>query len=101
MSPIAFSQLAPLSEGNIPVQWHFMNREWTPTPVCRDFIRALEQCHAEWWGARFFGSCNTAKRELNMCLRNERITRAAKNREVSKERRERTEAAWKQLEVEV
>lgn len=39
--------------------------------VCKDFIAALEECHSEWWGARFTGACNQAKRELNLCLRKE------------------------------
>ncbi|KAF8516958.1 hypothetical protein BU17DRAFT_50396, partial [Hysterangium stoloniferum] len=67
--------------------------------ACRDFIKALEACHAEWWGARYFGSCNKVKNELNLCFRKERLRRAAQNREVSKERRTRIEAAWKELEM--
>jgi Cytochrome c oxidase biogenesis protein Cmc1 like len=39
--------------------------------VCKEFIAALEECHAEWWGARFTGACNQVKRELNLCLRKE------------------------------
>lgn len=30
MSPTTFSQLGELSEGVVPVVWHFMSREWTP-----------------------------------------------------------------------
>ncbi|KAF8495366.1 hypothetical protein JB92DRAFT_2553210, partial [Gautieria morchelliformis] len=66
--------------------------------VCKDFIAALDQCHSQWWGARFMGTCNKAKQELNMCLRKERLDRAARNREVSRERRKKTEAGWQGLE---
>ncbi|KIJ44261.1 hypothetical protein M422DRAFT_228303 [Sphaerobolus stellatus SS14] len=65
--------------------------------VCKDFIEALERCHSEWWGARFIGTCNQTKHELNMCLRRERLERQTQNQIVAKERKERREAAWKDL----
>ncbi|ELU35539.1 rare lipoprotein A (RlpA)-like double-psi beta-barrel domain-containing protein [Rhizoctonia solani AG-1 IA] len=30
LSPNAFEALAPLSQGVLPVSWHFMNRNWSP-----------------------------------------------------------------------
>jgi Cytochrome c oxidase biogenesis protein Cmc1 like len=38
--------------------------------VCRDFIEALEECHASGW-QKFIGGCNVQKDELNHCLRTE------------------------------
>ncbi|KAI0781169.1 hypothetical protein BD413DRAFT_503228 [Trametes elegans] len=64
--------------------------------VCRDFIQALEACHANGW-SRWTGACNQAKHELNMCLRKERIDRTTKNREEAKTRREKTEQALREL----
>lgn len=39
-------------------------------PVCREFIQALDACHANSW-ARLTGGCNQEKDSLNMCLRKE------------------------------
>ena len=38
--------------------------------VCQEFIKALEDCHANGW-SRFTGACNRQKDELNHCLRSE------------------------------
>jgi hypothetical protein len=38
--------------------------------VCQEFIKALEDCHANGW-SRFTGACNRQKDELNHCLRAE------------------------------
>lgn len=38
--------------------------------VCKDFIQALEACHATGW-KRFTGACNDTKNELNKCLHGE------------------------------
>ena len=84
--------------------------------VCREFIEALERCHSTWWGARFTGACNRSKQELNLCLRKEvrrysvssspvlmclrhlqRVGRAARNREASRERRAKIEEGWQKL----
>ena len=45
--------------------------------VCQEFIKALEDCHANGW-SRFTGACNQQKDELNHCLRSE--VRAAQSR---------------------
>lgn len=62
--------------------------------VCREFIKALEECHASGW-SRFIGTCNKHKEELNNCLRAERSKKAAANREDSKARKARAEQASK------
>ncbi|KAF7965410.1 hypothetical protein HWV62_1561 [Athelia sp. TMB] len=61
--------------------------------VCKDFIQALEACHAKGW-TRFTGACNEAKTELNQCLHAETIKRAALNREKARESRKRVEKGW-------
>ncbi|PPQ64641.1 hypothetical protein CVT26_002731 [Gymnopilus dilepis] len=64
--------------------------------VCKEFIQALEECHAGGW-TRFVGACNKQKDELNQCLRSERIARTAKNREEAKERRLKTDRALEEF----
>lgn len=41
-----------------------------PFSVCKEFIEALQKCHATGWN-RFIGTCNVQKDELNDCLRAE------------------------------
>ncbi|CAL1704102.1 unnamed protein product [Somion occarium] len=64
--------------------------------VCKEFIQALEACHADSW-AKWTGGCNQAKRDLNNCLRQDRLDQSAKNRENAKLRRGKTEKAWQDL----
>ncbi|KDR73466.1 hypothetical protein GALMADRAFT_227914 [Galerina marginata CBS 339.88] len=64
--------------------------------VCKEFIQALEQCHAAGWN-RFVGSCNKQKDELNHCLRSERLDRTAQNREQAKERKQKTDQALQEF----
>ncbi|PPQ68970.1 hypothetical protein CVT24_000359 [Panaeolus cyanescens] len=64
--------------------------------VCKEFIEALEQCHAAGWN-RFIGACNTQKDELNHCLRSERLVRTAQNREAAKARNAKTEQALQEF----
>jgi len=67
--------------------------------VCREFIQALEACHADSW-AKWTGGCNQIKVDLNLCLRKERIERTTRNREEAKQRRQKTEEVWKELREE-
>ncbi|KAF8737697.1 hypothetical protein AX14_012468 [Amanita brunnescens Koide BX004] len=62
--------------------------------VCQEFIKALEDCHANGW-SRFTGACNQQKDELNHCLRSERLKRTGVNREAAKARRAKAEQALK------
>lgn len=64
--------------------------------VCKEFIEALERCHATGW-KRLTGACNSNKDVLNKCLRAERIDRTAKNAVISKERRLKAEKALKEF----
>ncbi|PVF99792.1 UPF0287-domain-containing protein [Serendipita vermifera] len=51
--------------------------------ACREFVEALHACHAD-WVKKLTGGCNDIKRELNNCLRKERVDRTNKNREEAK-----------------
>ncbi|KAH7930883.1 UPF0287-domain-containing protein [Leucogyrophana mollusca] len=64
--------------------------------VCREFIQALDVCHANNW-ARLTGGCNQEKDKLNKCLRKERVERSTRNREQAKEQRMKAEQAWRDL----
>ncbi|KAI0693714.1 hypothetical protein BC835DRAFT_1275531, partial [Cytidiella melzeri] len=67
--------------------------------ACKDFIDALEACHADSW-LKFTGGCNNTKIELNRCLHAQSVKQAAENREKAKIRRDRTEQAWQQIREE-
>ncbi|KAH9946309.1 UPF0287-domain-containing protein [Epithele typhae] len=73
------------------------DRSLSSLSVCLQFIQALEVCHSDGGWQRFFGGCNQAKHELNMCLRKERVDRTTRNREQAKERREKIEQAWQEI----
>jgi COX assembly protein 2 len=44
------------------------------------------------------GNCTDAKYKVNMCLRGLRLERTRQNREAAKEKRERIERAWKEID---
>ena len=58
----------------------------------------LDECHARGFIHKLFGGCNDAKRDVNACLRAERLERQAKNREAAKQKRARIEAVWKEID---
>ncbi|KAF8841177.1 UPF0287-domain-containing protein [Paxillus ammoniavirescens] len=64
--------------------------------VCREFIQALDICHTSNW-KRLTGGCNQEKTALNSCLRKEGVERSNRNRAKAKERRLKTEQAWREL----
>jgi len=64
--------------------------------ACKELIEALEQCHSNFL-SKYTGACNQQKLDLNMCLRTERVDRAAKNREIAKDREERRRKAMEDL----
>lgn len=63
-------------------------------------MAALDECHARGFLWKATGGCNTAKREVNKCLRAERLERTAKNREKAKEKKERIQRVWKEIDEE-
>ena len=63
-------------------------------------MAALEECHAQGFLYSVLGNCNSAKREVNKCLRAERLERTARAREKAKEKRERIQRAWNEIDQE-
>ena len=63
-------------------------------------MAALEECHARGFLHKVLGNCTNAKREVNKCLRAERLERAARNRKEAKEKRKKIEAIWKEIDDE-
>lgn len=60
---------------------------------------ALEECHARGFLWKSIGMCNDLKREVNKCLRAERLERTAHNREQAKERRQKMQAVWAEIDA--
>lgn len=63
-------------------------------------MAALDECHARGFIWKATGGCNTAKREVNKCLRAERLERTARNREKAKEKKERIQRVWREIDEE-
>lgn len=61
-------------------------------------MQLLDACHARGFLYKMTGGCNAAKRDVNRCLRAERVERTARNREEARRRRERVEAGWREIE---
>lgn len=65
---------------------------------CEEVMAALDECHARGFLHKMFGACNEAKREVNRCLRAERLERTARNRETAKAKKEKIQRVWKEIE---
>ncbi|KAF4547398.1 Cytochrome c oxidase biogenesis protein Cmc1-like protein 1 [Elsinoe fawcettii] len=65
---------------------------------CEDVMNALEECHARGFLWKSMGMCTEAKHAVNMCLRAERLERTRQNRQVAKEKRQKIEAVWKEID---
>ena len=63
-------------------------------------MAALDACHAQGFLHKMIGGCNDAKRDVNKCLRAERLERTARNREVARVKRERVKGLWREIEEE-
>lgn len=61
-------------------------------------MNILDECHARGFIYKVFGGCNQAKRDVNKCLRAERLERSKANREKGRAMRERIEKAWKEVD---
>ena len=66
---------------------------------CEEVMKILEECHDRGFFHKMSGGCNTAKRDVNMCLRAERLERTAKNRELAKKEREKIKEKWKEIDM--
>lgn len=61
-------------------------------------MQILDECHARGFLHKMAGGCNSAKRDVNACLRAERLERTAENRAKAKVRREQTLELWKEID---
>ena len=61
-------------------------------------MAALDACHARGFLYKAFGGCNDAKRDVNRCLRAERLERTRQNREEALERRRKIEGVWREVD---
>jgi hypothetical protein len=59
-------------------------------PLCRGFIKRLEDCHRENRFLKFFGRCNECKRDLDRCLSKELLLKRELNYQGSGARRMRS-----------
>ena len=62
-------------------------------------MNALEECHARGFLWKAAGMCNNLKRDVNKCLRAERLDRTASNREDAKEKRQKMKAMWAEIDA--
>ena len=62
-------------------------------------MQILDECHARGFFYKVAGGCNKAKREVNMCLRAERLERTAANREKARVEREKIKEKWREIEA--
>lgn len=62
-------------------------------------MNALDECHARGFLYSAVGMCNEAKRQVNKCLRAERLERTAKHREQAKIERARIKAAFDEIDA--
>lgn len=62
-------------------------------------MTALDECQAKGFLWKTMGMCTTLKHDVNMCLRAARLERTAKNREEAKQKRERINARWAEIDA--
>lgn len=62
-------------------------------------MTALEECHARGFLWKSMGMCSNLKRDVNKCLRAERLERTAQNREQARVKRERVKAVWAEIDA--
>ena len=65
---------------------------------CEEVMLLLEECHDQGFLHKLTGGCNEIKREVNKCLRAERLERQDRNREVAKKKREHIKAIWADID---
>ena len=62
-------------------------------------MTALEECHARGFLWKAMGMCSDTKRQVNKCLRAERLERTAENRERAKEKKQKMKAIWAEIDA--
>ncbi|GAB1727557.1 hypothetical protein KC343_g11941, partial [Hortaea werneckii] len=66
---------------------------------CEEIMTALDECHAQGFLWKAMGMCSNIKRDVNKCLRAERLERTASNREQAKEKRQKVQAVWAEIDA--
>lgn len=66
---------------------------------CEEIMTALDECQAKGFMWKTMGMCTTLKHDVNMCLRAERLDRTAKNREAAKQKREKVNARFAEIDA--
>ncbi|KAF2281264.1 UPF0287-domain-containing protein [Westerdykella ornata] len=66
--------------------------------ACAEVIRILDECYARGFLYKLTGSCTDAKLAVNKCLRAQRLERSRLNREEAKQKRQKIEAAWREID---
>jgi COX assembly protein 2 len=59
----------------------------------------LDECHERGFLFKAIGGCNEAKRDVNRCLRAERLVRQRANREKTAEKRRQIEEEWARIDA--
>ncbi|CAK4023439.1 cytochrome C oxidase biogenesis Cmc1 [Lecanosticta acicola] len=62
-------------------------------------MTALEECHAKGFLWKAMGMCSNTKREVNKCLRAERLERTAENREQARKKRDHMKKIWGEIDA--
>ncbi|CAO3647595.1 unnamed protein product [Cunninghamella blakesleeana] len=65
---------------------------------CEGVIEALDQCHSANSFNKFLGFCNEAKRQVDLCLKEEFLAQRAGNKQKTKEKRKKMEQIWKDMD---
>lgn len=71
----------------------------SPITGCEEIMTALDECHARGFMWKAMGMCTTLKHDVNMCLRAARLERTAKNRELAKQKKEKIQARWAEIDA--
>lgn len=83
---------------------YFLFITWEATYLCvvgcEEVMAMLDECHAQGFLHKLFGGCNAVKRDVNKCLRAERLERTAQNREKAKAKREKIQRIWNEIDEE-
>lgn len=62
-------------------------------------MTALDECHARGFLWKAVGMCSNLKRDVNKCLRAERLKRTEINREEAREKRQKINAIWAEIDA--
>ncbi|KAG4443708.1 hypothetical protein IFR05_000797 [Cadophora sp. M221] len=67
--------------------------------ACEEVMMALDECHARGFLWKSLGMCNSAKTQVNKCLRAQRLERTKVNREKAKVKNEEIRAKWAEIDA--